>query len=204
MSVLLRRISKALYHQVPTVYFCCCLIAKQCPNLLRHHGLYPARFLCPWDFPGKNTGVGGHFLPSPGDSANSGIKPAHFLCFLNWQAGVWFFVFCFFTTKPLGKPMKIYSFQYSKSSNSNQPSSGKEQGKYSPLMLFSPRFPLQHLYNQNILYPCHHTPRSNQPQSTNSFFMIMVNSFLYLCTSLYCKRSTASFYYFYNQKKTKY
>ena len=26
------------------------------------HGLYPARLLCPWDFPGKNTGVSCHFL----------------------------------------------------------------------------------------------------------------------------------------------
>ena len=29
---------------------------------LRPRGLQPARFLCPWDSPGKNTGVGGHFL----------------------------------------------------------------------------------------------------------------------------------------------
>ena len=29
---------------------------------LRAHGLQPARLLCPWDFPGKNTGVGCHFL----------------------------------------------------------------------------------------------------------------------------------------------
>ena len=28
----------------------------------------PARFLCPWGFPGKNTGVGCHFLPSRGSS----------------------------------------------------------------------------------------------------------------------------------------
>jgi len=27
---------------------------------LRAHGLQPARLLCPWDFPGKNTGVGCH------------------------------------------------------------------------------------------------------------------------------------------------
>ena len=27
-----------------------------------HHGLQPARFLCPWNFPGKNSGVGCHFL----------------------------------------------------------------------------------------------------------------------------------------------
>ena len=29
---------------------------------LRPHGLYPARLLCPWTLPGKNTGVGCHFL----------------------------------------------------------------------------------------------------------------------------------------------
>ena len=29
-------------------------------NSLRPHGLQPARLLCPWDFPGKNTGVGCH------------------------------------------------------------------------------------------------------------------------------------------------
>ena len=29
---------------------------------LRPHGLQPARLLCPWDSPGKNTGVGGHAL----------------------------------------------------------------------------------------------------------------------------------------------
>ena len=28
----------------------------------RLHGVYPTRLLCPWDFPGKNTGVGFHFL----------------------------------------------------------------------------------------------------------------------------------------------
>ena len=31
-------------------------------RLLWPHGLQPARLLCPWDFPGKNTGVGCHFL----------------------------------------------------------------------------------------------------------------------------------------------
>ena len=29
---------------------------------LRPQGLYPARLLCPWDSPGKNTGVGCHSL----------------------------------------------------------------------------------------------------------------------------------------------
>ena len=31
-------------------------------DYLRPHGLQPTRLLCPWDFPGKNTGVGSHFL----------------------------------------------------------------------------------------------------------------------------------------------
>ena len=29
-------------------------------SLQSHHGLYPTRLLCPWDFIGKNTGVGCH------------------------------------------------------------------------------------------------------------------------------------------------
>ena len=29
---------------------------------VRTQGLQPTRFLCPWDSPGKNTGVGCHFL----------------------------------------------------------------------------------------------------------------------------------------------
>ena len=33
-------------------------------NSLRPHGLQPARLLCPWDFPGENTGVGCRFLLS--------------------------------------------------------------------------------------------------------------------------------------------
>ena len=41
---------------------CCCLVAKSCPTLLRPRGLQPARLLRPQDFPGKNTGVGCHFL----------------------------------------------------------------------------------------------------------------------------------------------
>ena len=38
-----------------------CSVAKSCLTL-RTQELQPARFLCPWDFPGKNTGVGCHFL----------------------------------------------------------------------------------------------------------------------------------------------
>ena len=41
---------------------------------LQAHGLRSARLLCPWDFPGKNIGVGGHSL-SPGDLPDPGTEP---------------------------------------------------------------------------------------------------------------------------------
>ena len=37
-------------------------------NSLGPHGLSPARLLCSWNYPGKNTGVGCHFLPPRGSS----------------------------------------------------------------------------------------------------------------------------------------
>ena len=37
------------------------LVAKSCLTLVTR-GLSPARLLCPWDSPGKNTGVGCYFL----------------------------------------------------------------------------------------------------------------------------------------------
>ena len=36
--------------------------AQSCLTLCDPQGLWLTRLLCPWDFPGKNTGVGCHFL----------------------------------------------------------------------------------------------------------------------------------------------
>ena len=36
----------------------CSVVSDSLPS----HGLQPTRLLCPWDFPGMNTGVGCHFL----------------------------------------------------------------------------------------------------------------------------------------------
>ena len=47
---------------------------------LRPHGLQPARLLCPWDCPGKDTGVSSHSLLQrifPNQRSNS--------CLLHWQ-----------------------------------------------------------------------------------------------------------------------
>ena len=37
-------------------------VAQLCPTLRDPHGLQPTRLLCPWNFPGKSTGVGCHCL----------------------------------------------------------------------------------------------------------------------------------------------
>ena len=51
---------------------------------LRPHGLQPARPLCPWDSPGKNTGMGCQALLQgifPTQGSNTRL-----LCPLHWQA----------------------------------------------------------------------------------------------------------------------
>ena len=53
--------------------------------MVQLHGLYPTRLLCPWDFPGKNTGVSC-------DALLQGIFPTQesnprLLGLLHWQVG---------------------------------------------------------------------------------------------------------------------
>ena len=43
--------------------WCCCCVASVVSNSVRPHKQQPARLPHPWDSPGKNTGVGCHFLP---------------------------------------------------------------------------------------------------------------------------------------------
>ena len=78
---------------------CCChLVAQSCLTLSWPSGLKPTRLHCPWDFPGKNAGVGYHFLLQ-GIFSTQGSKP-HLLQ-VSCIAGR------FFTTEPLGKPPYI-------------------------------------------------------------------------------------------------
>ena len=64
-----------------------------CLQLLVTHGLQPNEFLCPWDFPGKNTGVGCHSLLQ---QIFPGIEPMS-----TTLAGG------FFNTEPSGKPKEV-------------------------------------------------------------------------------------------------
>ena len=71
------------------------LFSHQSSPTLRPHELKPTRFLCPWNFPGKNTKVGCHFLVQ-------GIFPTQGLEHVSpGLAGG------FFTTEPLGKLMFV-------------------------------------------------------------------------------------------------
>ena len=40
----------------------CCQVTSVVSNSMRPHRWQPTRLPCPWDSPGKNTGVGCHFL----------------------------------------------------------------------------------------------------------------------------------------------
>ena len=52
-----------------TMRYACVLSHSVVSDSFWPYGLQPARFLCPWNFPGKNTGVGCHALLQ-------GISPA--------------------------------------------------------------------------------------------------------------------------------
>ena len=71
-------------------------VALVMSDYLWPHGLQPVRLLCPWDSPGKNTGVGCHALLQ-GIFPTQGSIP-HLLHLLHWQAG----------SLPLAPPGKLF------------------------------------------------------------------------------------------------
>ena len=61
-----------------------CVLKSVVSDSLPPHGLQPTRFLCPWNCPGKNTGVGYPFL-FQGIFPTQGLNPS-LLRVLHWQA----------------------------------------------------------------------------------------------------------------------
>ena len=72
---------------------------RLCLTLLPPHGLQPTRLFCPWDSPGKNTGVACHALVQRiflTQGSNSCL-----LYLLRWQAG----------SLPLSQPFQIHCWK---------------------------------------------------------------------------------------------
>ena len=65
-------------------YVLCVCVCSVISDSLWSPGLYHSRFLCPWDFPGKNTGADYRFLLQ-GNFLTQGLK-LHLLCLQHWQA----------------------------------------------------------------------------------------------------------------------
>ena len=80
-----------------------CICAQLCLTL-QPSGLQPTRFLCPWDSPGKTTGVSCHF-PLQGIFPDQGSNPPRLL---RWQVGA-------FPLSPLGSPCAAIICYYSDS-----------------------------------------------------------------------------------------
>ena len=68
-------------HPCTNIVHVCILILSVLSNSLQPHGLWPARLFYSWDFSGKNTGVGCHFLLL-GIFPTQGLNPH----LLHWQA----------------------------------------------------------------------------------------------------------------------
>jgi len=95
----------------------CCLVTKSCPTLWDPIDCSPARLLCSWDFLGKSTGVGCHFLLQgifPTQGYNSCLLPGRQIlyhwatreaCFINGRelnrskVRCSFFLFCLCWTR---------------------------------------------------------------------------------------------------------
>ena len=98
----------ATKHSVIQVVFtwvcCCCLVAKLCLTPLRPHET--ARFFCLWDFPGKKTGMGCHFLLQ-------GIFPTlgSNLCFLHCRWILYHWATCESCSVQLSSVVSDYGLQ---------------------------------------------------------------------------------------------
>ena len=83
---------------------CVCLVASVMSNSMPPYGLSPTRLLCPWDSPGKNSGVACHALLQ-GIFLTQELNLLHLLHLLHWQAGS-------LPLAPLGKPWKSLNLHF--------------------------------------------------------------------------------------------
>ena len=83
------------------VLICCCWVTSVVSDSVQPHRRQPTRLPCPWDSPGKNTGVGCHFLEkteepevklptSAGSSKKQEFQKDIYFCFIDYaKASDW-------------------------------------------------------------------------------------------------------------------
>ena len=75
----LRGISLQLFNKEVKLCVVCVLSHSVMSDFWQLHGLQPTRLLCPWESPGKSTGVGNHFLIQ-GIFPTQGSNPGPLYC----------------------------------------------------------------------------------------------------------------------------
>ena len=93
--------SQRVRHHWTTIYFVVflfyifyvlmfALVSKSCLTFLQPHRLWPSRLFCPWDFPGKNTGVGCHSLLRGSSQSRDRIETQSWVsCIGRWVLYHW-------------------------------------------------------------------------------------------------------------------
>ena len=108
-----------------------CSFASVTLDSLQPHGLWPARLLCPWDSPSKNTRVHCHALLQ-GIFLTQELNP-DLLCLLHWQVGS-------LPLEPPGSPIYAFSsVQFSRSVVSDSLQPHKQQHTRPPCPSSTPR-----------------------------------------------------------------
>ena len=75
----LRSVKFKLFIAIVETCVCVCVSHSVVSDSLRPHGLWPAKFLCPWNSPGKNTGVDSYSLLQ-GIFQTQGLNPGLLHC----------------------------------------------------------------------------------------------------------------------------
>ena len=109
--------------------------------------IQPTRLFCPWDSPGKNTGVGCHALLQ-GIFPTQGLNPRLF-CISRWVL--------YLPVAPPGKPCFSQRFAFDLRSFS-----------------LSPYCPFQ--CNRDSIYPYHHTDGRTESESSRWFLVLHVEA----------------------------
>ena len=112
-----------------------------CPTLCSPR--QPTRLLCPWNFPGKNTGVGCHFL-------FQGIFPTqrsnpHCLCLLHWLVDS-------LPLAPCGEPQFLFYIGVELIYNTALVSGVQQSDSVIHISIFSDSFPVQVIRIVYLLY----------------------------------------------------